>query len=131
MRQGLLEVKLDELRRALTRLEIRTRDAQSADDASLHAQIEALQEECRAWEEALNACAREGRQEELRRLAQWELRLCDCAEKVLPEKQDAEMATLRAEFAIDAAVQAAARAQLAALTAIEQTRTQERLGEER
>lgn len=126
MRQDLFFAKLDELNQALMRLEDRVRRAQSADDAQLRAEIEALRAECAAGERRLTQCAEFGRLDELRRLAQWELRLCACAEKVLPEEQDAEMAILRAEFAMDAAIQAAGRAQLAALTAIEQTRLEER-----
>lgn len=125
MRQDVLSAKLDELNQALIRLEDRARRAQAADTGWLRGEIEELRAECAAGKRRLARCAELGRLDELRELAQWELRLCACVEEGLPEAQDAEMAILRAEFAIDAAIQAAGWAHLTALAAIEQTRREE------
>lgn len=124
MKQEVLSAKLLELEQAVRQLETRTRELQSGDVERLREEIETLIRCCDEGDERFRACALTSRNPVMRELAGREMHFCERIREITAN-QDEEMCILQAEFAIDAAIQAARRAQLAALIAIDRVNTNE------
>lgn len=128
MQQKLFSAKLEELNRALSEIEKRAALAQCCDHDALREEIGRLREQCLRCDAQIQSWAQSSRLKCMQDLSQAELDFCALSERIsqsCAESENVEMSMLLAEFAIDVAVQAARRAQLAMLVALEQSNSEE------
>lgn len=139
--EGIFAVKLYELERQYAKLQSRLHICQQEDHGKIKAELARLRDEYRQWldtiERSLDACrtpaVREfaGAQLDYGRQAQAILQEASCpetpSETSLPGEDEAEAATLYAEYAIDFATLSMENALLAAMTAIDKQMTCEEM----
>ncbi len=128
---GLFAVKLREMEKAYVRLQCRIELCQSTDQDRLLKEIDILKDECLENDILLRKTAQGSRTPEVAELAGVQLtydqHAQQCLEKTLSQSaasdEQAEAATVYAEFAIDQAIQSMNHALLAALIAVEKQLT--------
>lgn len=134
MRKGLFAVKLDEMERMYGRLQCRLQISQTEDQDKILREIERLKNECLENEVMLQKTVQASRTPMAAQLAQAQL-ICrreseHCLETLLKQTEDseeqAEAATLYAEFAIDQATLTMNHALYAALIALDKQLTAEK-----
>lgn len=125
--QGIFNIKLYEMERAYGHLQSRVQLCQTADHAKIQNEINALIDECLENEVLLTKASERSRTPLVAELSQAQAAFSkqsqECLQRALAEPKDlneqAEAATVYAEFAVDQAMQAMNYALLSSLNAID------------